>query len=83
LGYLRQILDQTGSKSSDAAHALDLLLSVGQPAGLRNAEFWGEDYWFSKRWQEQGGSVWIDPDVMFTHAGRKLFSGSLTTGLRA
>lgn len=35
--------------------------------GAHNGLWWGEDYAFSRRWQEAGGRVWIVPDLDLTH----------------
>lgn len=42
----------------------------------------GEDYAFCATWQRLGGKVWIDPDITFTHVGRKKWTGCLGTSLR-
>ncbi len=32
-------------------------------------EFWGEDYVFCRRVREAGFDIWVDPTIMFNHAG--------------
>ena len=39
-------------------------------------QFWGEDYYFCRRWRDMGGEVWIDPDIMFTHRGSMAWGGN-------
>lgn len=56
-----------------------LSLVQGQDLG----QFWGEDYWFTERWREMGGEVWVDPDIHFTHSGRKSWSATFGDTLRA
>lgn len=36
-----------------------------------------EDYAFCSRWAKIGGTMWVDPNINFTHTGRKVFSGNL------
>lgn len=46
-------------------------------------EFWGEDYYFVRKWRDMGGEVWIDPDVDFSHRGTKAWTGNLKTTMDA
>ena len=39
-------------------------------------EFWGEDYYFCRRWRDMGGEIWIDPDILFTHRGSLAWAGN-------
>jgi len=34
-----------------------------------------EDYAFCRRWQNIGGSVWLDPFITLNHYGNYLFQG--------
>ena len=46
---------------------------------IKDGEFWGEDYVFSRRVREAGFEIWIDPFVEFDHAGtRGAFYQALT-----
>ncbi len=36
-----------------------------------------EDYAFCQRWRDIGGQLWIDPDITFSHIGRKAYQGNL------
>lgn len=49
----------------------------------RMGEFWGEDYYFCRRWRDMGGEIWIDPDIQFTHRGSKAWGGSFKPTLDA
>lgn len=40
-----------------------------------------EDYSFCQRWREQGGKVWVDPDIELTHVGQKSWTGKLADHL--
>ena len=51
------------------------------PAMGRMGQFWGEDYYFCRRWRDMGGAVWIDPDIEFSHTGRKSWRGSFKPAL--
>jgi hypothetical protein len=46
-------------------------------AGVVNGEFWGEDYWFCHKVRSAGYQIWVDPNIMFSHTGRKQWSGNL------
>lgn len=48
-----------------------------------DGEWWGEDYAFCNRWRELGGTLWLDPDITFKHAGRKTWTGSVAGVLAA
>lgn len=39
--------------------------------------FWGEDYTFCRRAREMGFSMWVDPDIEFTHRGTKKWQRSM------
>lgn len=40
--------------------------------------WWGEDYAFSRRWNEKCGQLWILPDLNIDHHGKdKVFKGNL------
>lgn len=62
--------------SHEEAKAL-LKQAIGLTLGSNLAQYWGEDYWFTTRWREMGGECWIDPDIDFTHAGAKTYTGNL------
>lgn len=36
-----------------------------------------EDFAFCQRWSEMGGRLWIEPNITFSHVGRKAFTGNL------
>jgi hypothetical protein len=46
------------------------------PMDGRVGEFWGEDYYFCRKWRDMGGHIWIDPDIEFTHTGKKTWRGN-------
>lgn len=39
--------------------------------GAYRGVWWGEDYAFSRRWREMGGTVWMQPDFRISHWLRK------------
>lgn len=51
-------------------------------AGMRG-QFWGEDYYFVRKWRDLGGEVWIDPDIDFSHRGSKAWRGNLQSAIGA
>jgi len=46
-------------------------------AGGRKGRWWGEDYFFSIHVRHLGMELWVDPDIEFTHAGRKVWRGNI------
>lgn len=51
---------------------------------ISNHTFWGEDYYFCRKWRELGGRVFVDPDIRLAHvrADGTAFAGSLADFLR-
>lgn len=37
---------------------------------IKDHVFWGEDFYFCRRYRELGGKVWIDPELRLQHVGR-------------
>jgi glycosyltransferase involved in cell wall biosynthesis len=52
--------------------------------GAHKGVWYGEDYAFSRRWNETGGDIWLIPDLELTHYGADgtPHGGSLHTYLR-
>jgi glycosyltransferase involved in cell wall biosynthesis len=53
--------------------------------GAHQGVWWGEDYAFSRRWNELGGEIWFVPDLDLTHhaADGRAFPGNLHRALLA
>lgn len=34
---------------------------------VREHRFWGEDFYFCRKWRELGGRVWVDPEIPLQH----------------
>lgn len=51
---------------------------------IRDHTFWGEDYYFCRRWRELGGRVWVDPEIRLAHVNSdgKAFTGKFADWLR-
>lgn len=49
---------------------------------MDNGKLQGEDVLFCRRWQECGGTVWLDPDMAFGHVGTKDYIGNFADLLR-
>lgn len=49
--------------------------------GYHSGERWGEDVDFCHRWAAKGGDIWVDPDIQFSHVGRKEWHGNFGTAL--
>ena len=45
-------------------------------SGIINGQFWGEDLYFCKKWCDLGEKLWIDPNIDFSHVGRKVYTGN-------
>jgi len=52
--------------------------------GAHNGVWYGEDYAFSRRWNDRGGDIWLVPDLELTHHGAdgQAYPGNLHTYLR-
>lgn len=44
--------------------------------GLSEGKWWGEDTDFCRRWLRLDGEIWVDPNIAFTHTGRKQWAGT-------
>jgi UDP-glucose:(glucosyl)LPS alpha-1,2-glucosyltransferase len=42
---------------------------------IETGRYLSEDYAFCRRWQQLGGSVWLDPTIALDHIGSHVFSG--------
>lgn len=47
----------------------------------RSGERAGEDVEFCWRWSEMGGEMWIEPDINFSHVGRKRWRGNFNDAI--
>ena len=52
--------------------------------GAHEGVWWGEDYAFSRRWNDRSGEIWIIPDLQIDHHGPdgKVYPGHFRTYLR-
>jgi hypothetical protein len=42
----------------------------------KDKRYLSEDYTFSRRWQDIGGDIWLDPSISLNHHGHFCFSGN-------
>lgn len=42
----------------------------------RDRRYLSEDYCFSRRWQDIGGEIWLDPSISLNHHGHFCFAGN-------
>lgn len=57
---------------------------VFEPGGqILEGQFWGEDLVFCKKWTKIGGDIWVEPNVKFSHVGRKAWTGNFLEYLQA
>lgn len=50
---------------------------------LKDKRWWGDDYSFCNLWTEDGGHLWVYPDINFSHFGGKEYKGNLDKTLKA
>lgn len=50
--------------------------------GFEDGERWGEDLDFARRWTAKGGQMWVDPEILLTHTGRKTWCVSFADAPR-
>ena len=50
--------------------------------GILDGRRWSGDFWFSRKWTESGGTIWIDPEMSLTHCGQKTWEGCFGDYLR-
>lgn len=43
---------------------------------IENDRYLSEDYAFCRRWQNLGGRVWMDPDIILDHVGTHVYKGT-------
>lgn len=43
---------------------------------LGDNQWYGEDYLFCLRWTKLGGKIWAEPNISFSHIGRKMYDGN-------
>lgn len=51
---------------------------------IRDHTFWGEDYYFCRKWRALGGKIYVDPEFRLAHVNGdgKAFTGSFAEWLR-
>ena len=57
--------------------------ALGVTPGQEIGQFWGEDFWFTERWRDLGGKIWVDPEIEFSHRGSKAWSANFGNSVRA
>ena len=61
---------------------VDLLANIFRTGyDEKSGERAGEDVDFCWRWSEMGGEMWIDPDINFSHVGRKRWRGNFNDAI--
>lgn len=63
------VVDRDGRRELPEAHDFFCFGAYGR-------RFKTEDYAFCQRWRDMGGTLWVYPDVDFTHAGTKYYKGN-------
>lgn len=80
-----QYFDTTGKAGRPQFNVFDMgcfTAAGGKPKPGEMGEFWGEDYYFCRKWRDMGGEVWIDPDIEFSHWGTKAWRGNFWPSLQ-
>jgi len=73
--------DLDGLSHEDAI--MHLKRTLGVTTGQEIGQFWGEDFWFTQRWRDLGGKIWVDPEIEFTHRGSKAWGACFGNSVRA
>jgi hypothetical protein len=52
---------------------------------VRDGQFWGEDYYFCRKWRAIGGRVWVDWEIPTTHTAHdgKVYRGHFGNWVRS
>lgn len=49
--------------------------------GYVDGQRWGEDVDFANRWRAKGGRMWVDPEIVLSHLGRKRWTASFADAM--
>jgi hypothetical protein len=77
----RAAVEKMASLSVEVTHdgkPMPLIFERGVLGGKR----WSGDFWFSRKWTEAGGTIWIDPEMSLSHQGLKTWEGCFGEYLR-
>lgn len=77
----RAAVEKMASLSQEIIHdnkSMPLIFERGVLDGRR----WSGDFWFSRKWTEAGGTIWIDPEISLSHQGSKTWEGCFGEYLR-
>lgn len=77
LNAMKQIWEQSIPYDYDGKEGR----SVFEPRVI-NGKFVGEDIAFCMKWREMGGKVYIDPNIVCSHIGKKTYKGNFIDFLR-
>ncbi len=77
----RNAVEMMASQSKEMIHdnkPMPLIFERSVLDGRR----WSGDFWFSRKWTEAGGTIWIDPEMSLSHCGQKTWEGCFGDYLR-
>lgn len=69
-----EVVESYPYRRSDGT-TIDMIKNIFQ-TGVKDGERWGEDVDFANRWRAMGGRLWVDPEIVLTHVGRKKWTAS-------
>ena len=85
--YVDNAMEALRGTDLDALSHEDAIAHLKRSLGLvtpsEMGQWWGEDFWFTERWRQMGGKIWVDPEIAFTHRGSKAWSATFGDSVRA
>jgi glycosyltransferase involved in cell wall biosynthesis len=80
--YPRQYAPGDGGPHQKHYALFDSKIIWPKDGEVGTGQFWGEDLEFCRKWCSLGEFIWIDPNVMMEHAGRKVYRGNFLEHLK-
>jgi hypothetical protein len=82
----RHVLEKLAANSrmftdAEVADKIGEYYYIFETGPAATGEWWGEDYVFCRKWIDMGGSIWVDPEITFSHQGHYTWHGRLSEHL--
>jgi len=75
-------IDGTGG-GKEASNIFQMGYCADNEAATGKGEWWGEDYAWCKTVHDDGGEIWVWPDIDFGHRGGKTWRNNFATTIKA